>query len=89
MNFILFLVIGGLIGWAASKVMGTDAQQGILLNVVVGIIGAFLAGLVISPLVGVPDLTDSLSLGAVAVSFVGACLLLFVVSLFRGRRRAV
>ena len=87
-NFILFLIIGGLIGWAASKVMGTDAQQGIILNVVVGIVGAFLAGLLISPLIGVPDLTDSLSIGAILVSFAGACALLFVVNMVRGRRAA-
>ena len=43
MNFIIWLVVGGLIGWVASKIMSTDAQQGIVLNVVVGIIGALLA----------------------------------------------
>jgi uncharacterized membrane protein YeaQ/YmgE (transglycosylase-associated protein family) len=86
-NFIIFLIVGGLIGWAASKVMGTDAQQGVILNVVVGIVGAFLAGLLISPLVGIPDLTDSLSIGAILISFVGACVLLFIVNMFRGRGR--
>jgi uncharacterized membrane protein YeaQ/YmgE (transglycosylase-associated protein family) len=88
-NLLLFLIVGGLIGWAASKIMGTDAQQGILLNVVVGIVGAFLAGFIISPLVGIPDITDGFSIGAVLVSLAGACLLLFVWKLFTDRKRAV
>ena len=53
MNFIIWLVIGGIIGWLASLVMRTDAQQGVVLNVVVGIIGALLGGWLISPLVGI------------------------------------
>src|SRR3546814_10534055 len=48
MNFIIWLIIGGILGWLASILMRTDAQQGILLNIVVGIVGAFLAGLVFS-----------------------------------------
>ena len=86
-NVLLFLVVGGLIGWVASKIMGTDAQQGVLLNVVVGVVGALLAGYLISPLVGVGDITSGLSLGAVLVSLAGACLLLFVWNLVTGRRR--
>ena len=45
MGLIVWLVVGGLIGWLASIIMRTDAQQGILLNIVVGVVGAFLAGL--------------------------------------------
>ena len=52
MNFIIWIVIGGIIGWLASIVMRTNAQQGLFLNVVVGIIGAFLGGLFLSPLFG-------------------------------------
>ena len=44
MNFIIWLVIGGIIGWLASMVMRTDAQQGVVLYVVVGIVGALLGG---------------------------------------------
>ena len=43
-NILIWVVIGGIIGWLASMVMRTDAQQGILLNIVVGIVGAFLGG---------------------------------------------
>ena len=86
-NLLLFLLVGGLVGWAASKIMGTDAQQGLLLNVVVGVVGAFLAGFLISPLVGIGDITEGLSVGSVLVSLTGACLLLFAVGLVSGRRR--
>jgi uncharacterized membrane protein YeaQ/YmgE (transglycosylase-associated protein family) len=84
MNFLIWLIIGGIIGWIASKVMGTDAQQGVILNVVVGIVGAFLGGLLISPLVGVPTINqNAFSLGAMLVSLVGAIILLAIVNLFR------
>jgi uncharacterized membrane protein YeaQ/YmgE (transglycosylase-associated protein family) len=89
MNFIIWLVIGGIIGWLASLVMRTDAQQGVVLNVVVGIIGALLGGWLISPLVGVGTINqDNFSLPAMLVSLVGAIILLGIVNLFRrGRAR--
>ena len=84
MNFIVWLLVGGIIGWIASKVMNTDAQQGVILNVVVGIVGAFLGGMLISPLVGVPTINqNAFSIGAMLVSFVGAIILLAIVNLFR------
>ena len=82
MNFIIWLIIGGFIGWLASVVMKTDGQQGIFLNVVVGIIGAMLGGWFISPLVGVGTINqDNFSLPALFVSFVGAVILLAIVNL--------
>ena len=73
MNLLLWLIIGGVIGWIASLMMGTDAQQGILLNVVVGIVGAFLAGLLLSPLLGIGTINQSnFSLPSMLVSLVGA-----------------
>ena len=44
MNFIIWLIVGGIIGWLASMIMRTDGQQGIILNVIVGIVGSFLGG---------------------------------------------
>jgi uncharacterized membrane protein YeaQ/YmgE (transglycosylase-associated protein family) len=83
-NFIVWLVIGGVIGWLASLVMKTDGQQGIFLNVVVGILGAALGGFLISPLVGVGTINqDTFSLGALVVSFLGAVILLAIVNMFR------
>ena len=84
MNFIIWLVVGGLIGWVASMIMRTDGQQGIFLNVIVGIIGAALGGGLISPLVGVGTINqDNFSVGALLVSLVGAIILLAIVNLLR------
>lgn len=84
MNFIIWLIVGGVIGWLASLLMKTDGQQGIFLNVVVGIVGAMLGGWLISPLVGVGTINqDNFSLPALAVSFVGAAILLAIVNLLR------
>jgi uncharacterized membrane protein YeaQ/YmgE (transglycosylase-associated protein family) len=84
MNVIVWLVVGGVIGWLASMVMKTDNQQGILLNVVVGIVGAVVAGWIISPLVGAGTINQgNFSLPSLVVSFVGAVILLAIVNLFR------
>jgi uncharacterized membrane protein YeaQ/YmgE (transglycosylase-associated protein family) len=82
-NFIVWLIVGGLVGWIASMIMRTDAQQGVILNVVVGIIGAAVAGWLISPLVGVPSINQQFSVGAFVVSLLGAIVLLGIVNLFR------
>ena len=89
MNLIVWLVVGGIVGWLASIIMKRDAQQGIILNVIVGIVGALLAGWLISPLVGVGSINDGLSVGSFLVSLVGAIVLLAIVNLVtRGRTRA-
>jgi uncharacterized membrane protein YeaQ/YmgE (transglycosylase-associated protein family) len=84
MNFIIWLIVGGLIGWLASMLMKTDGQQGIFLNVVVGIVGAMLGGWFLSPMVGVSTINqNNFSLPALVVSFIGAAILLAIVNLFR------
>ena len=89
MQLIISLIIGGVVGWLASIIMKRDASQGIILNVIVGIVGALLAGWLISPLVGVGSINDGLSIGSFLVSLVGAVILLAIVNLFtRGRTRA-
>jgi uncharacterized membrane protein YeaQ/YmgE (transglycosylase-associated protein family) len=83
-NLIVWLIVGGVIGWIASLIMRTDPQQGIFLNVLVGIIGAALAGWLISPLLGFPTINQgAFSIGALVVSLIGAVILLAVVNLFR------
>ena len=85
LNIIVWLIVGGLVGWVASIIMKTNAQQGILLNVIVGIVGAFVAGYVLTPLLGIGTINQNdFSLPALLVSLGGAVILLFVVSLFRG-----
>jgi uncharacterized membrane protein YeaQ/YmgE (transglycosylase-associated protein family) len=84
MNFIIWIVIGGLIGWAASIVMKTDAQQGVVMNVVVGIVGALVGGWLLSPLFGTGTINQNdFSLASLAVSLLGAIILLAVVNLLR------
>ncbi|MCB1624200.1 MAG: GlsB/YeaQ/YmgE family stress response membrane protein [Pseudomonadales bacterium] len=89
MNFILWLIVGGIVGWIASMIMRTNPQQGIFLNIVVGVVGALLAGWFISPLLGIGTINQSnFSLPSVLVSLVGAIILLAIVNLFRrGRPR--
>ena len=87
MNFIIWLIVGGLIGWLASKIMNTDAQQGIGLNIVVGIIGSLLAGWLITPLIGGTTINQGdFSLSGLIISLLGAIVLLAIVNLFRRGR---
>jgi uncharacterized membrane protein YeaQ/YmgE (transglycosylase-associated protein family) len=83
MGIVIWLVVGGLVGWLASIVMRTDGQQGLLLNVVVGIVGALLAGFVVSPLLGIGTINEGISVATFLVSLVGAIILLAIVNLFR------
>ena len=84
MSLIIWLVAGGLIGWLASLVMKTDVQQGVILNVVVGIVGALLGGWLLSPLLGATTVNQGdFSLLGLLVSFGGAIILLGVVNLLR------
>ena len=84
MNFIIWIVVGGILGWLASLVMRTDAQQGMLLNIVVGIVGALLGGWLLAPLFGTGTINQSdFSMGSLLVSFLGAVILLAIVNLVR------
>lgn len=83
MGILVWLIVGGVVGWLASIIMRTDAQQGILLNVVVGIVGALLAGFIVSPMVGVGTINEGISLATFLVSLLGAVILLAIVNLFR------
>ncbi len=83
-NLIIIIIVGGILGWLASMVMRTNAQQGIFLNIVVGIVGALLAGFLISPLLGAGTITQGdFSIMSLVVSFLGAVVLLGIVNLFR------
>jgi uncharacterized membrane protein YeaQ/YmgE (transglycosylase-associated protein family) len=84
MGLIILLVVGGVIGWLASMIMRTDGQQGIFLNVAVGIVGAVLAAYLISPLLGIPSITSGgYSIATFLVSLLGAVVLLAIVNLVR------
>lgn len=84
MNFVIWLIVGGIIGWAASVIMKTNGQQGMVLNVIVGIVGALVAGWFLTPLFGITTINqNNFSLPALLVSLVGAILLLAAYNLFR------
>lgn len=84
MNFIIWIVVGGILGWLASLVMRTDANQGLLLNIVVGIVGALLGGWLLAPLFGTGTINQNdFSLSSLLVSFLGAVILLAIVNLLR------
>ncbi|HEX8485503.1 GlsB/YeaQ/YmgE family stress response membrane protein [Sphingomonas sp.] len=85
MNFIIWLIVGGVIGWLASIIMRTDAQQGIFLNIIVGIVGAFIGGFLGSALgFSGANINDSgLNITSFLVSLLGAVVLLAIVNLIR------
>ena len=89
MGIIILIIVGGILGWLASIVMKTNAQQGMFLNIVVGIVGAFLGGLLLAPLFGTGTINQGdFSIGSMLVSLVGAVILLAIVNFFRrGRAR--
>src|SRR5690606_401617 len=79
MDFIIWLIVGGVIGWLASLIMKTDAQQGILLNVVVGIVGAFIGGWLIAPLIGGTTGTGGFNFMGFIAALIGAIILLAII----------
>lgn len=84
MNLIIWLIVGGLIGWVASMIMKTNAQQGMILNVVVGIVGALLGGFLLAPLFGSGTINaNDFSVASLGVSLLGAVILLAIVNLVR------
>ncbi len=89
MNILIWLIIGGILGWLASKVMHTDGQQGMILNIVVGIVGALVGGWLLSPMFGAGTINqNNFSVPALLVSFLGAIVLLAVYNVAtRGRVR--
>ena len=81
------IVIGGLAGWVASMIMKTDASMGLLLNIVVGVVGAVVANLLL-PLVGLGGTSDDSSLiTKFIVALVGAVVVLFIFKLVTGRTK--
>ena len=87
MTFLMWLIVGGILGWLASIVMKTNDKQGIFLNIIVGIVGAFLGGLVLAPLFRTGTINQGdFSIGSLLVSFLGAIILLAIVNFFRRRR---
>ena len=85
MGLIIALIVGGVIGWLASVIMRTDAQQGILLNIVVGIVGSLLGSFLLGRFFGADGniMTNAFDGGVLLAALVGAVILLAIVNLFR------
>jgi uncharacterized membrane protein YeaQ/YmgE (transglycosylase-associated protein family) len=84
MNLIIWIAVGGIIGWIASMIMRTDAQQGVLMNIVVGIAGALFGGWLIAPLIGSATINQGdFSIVGLGVSLFGAIILLALVGFVR------
>ena len=86
-NFIVWIIAGAVIGWVASQIMGTSGRQGLLLDIVVGIVGSLLAGWFLTPLFGVSTINQgNFGVPALLVSLVGAIILLIAVRVVRRAR---
>jgi len=77
MGIIIWLIVGGIVGWLASLIMKRDAQQGIILNIIVGIVGALIAGWIFGG-----GINQAITLTSFAYSLIGAVILLAIVNLF-------
>jgi len=83
MNLIVYLIAGAIVGYIASRIMHTNSQQGTLIDIVVGVIGAFIAGYFISPLLGVGTINNAVTIPTMLVTLIGAVILLWLVKLVR------
>jgi uncharacterized membrane protein YeaQ/YmgE (transglycosylase-associated protein family) len=86
MNLIIYLIAGAFVGYVASRIMRTNSQQGLLLDIVVGVLGAFLAGYFISPLFGVGTINDAITVPTLVVTLLGSVVLLWVYKMVAARR---
>jgi len=83
-GFIVWIVVGGMLGWVVNLIMGSDRQQGTVLNISVGIVGALLAGFLLLPLLSMGTIIDGVfSFGKVFVALAGVIVLLVIANFFR------
>jgi len=83
MNLIIYLIAGAIVGYIASRIMNTNSQQGLLLDIVVGVIGAFIAGYFLSPLLGVGTINDAITIPTMLITLIGSVVLLWIVKSVR------
>ena len=83
MNLLIYLIAGAIVGYIASRIMRTNSQQGLILDIVVGIVGAFVAGWFLTPIFGVGTINDAITIPTMLVTLGGAIVLLFIVKLIR------
>jgi uncharacterized membrane protein YeaQ/YmgE (transglycosylase-associated protein family) len=83
MNLLIYLIVAAVIGWVATEIM--HDRSNLLINIVVAVIGAFLAGYFLSPIFKVGTINDAITLPTVLVTLLGSVILLAILNLFRGR----
>lgn len=83
MNLIIYLIAGAIVGYIASRIMRTNSEQGTLIDIVVGVIGAFIAGYFISPLLKIGTINDAITIPTMLVTLLGAIVLLWIVKAVR------
>ena len=83
MNLIIYLIAGAIVGYVASRIMHTNSQQGTMADIVVGVIGAFIAGYFISPLLGVGTINNAITVPTMLVTLLGSVVLLWIVKAVR------
>jgi uncharacterized membrane protein YeaQ/YmgE (transglycosylase-associated protein family) len=83
MNIIIYLIAGAIVGYVASRIMHTNSQQGLVLDIVVGVVGAFVAGYFISPLLGVGTINDAITIPTMLVTLLGSVILLWIYKMVR------
>ena len=83
MNLIIYIIAGAIVGYIASRIMHTNSQQGTLMDIVVGVIGAFLAGYFLTPIFHVGTINDAITLPTMLVTLLGSVILLWIVKAVR------
>jgi len=83
MNLLIYLIVAAVIGWVATEIMGD--RSNLLINIIVAVVGAFLAGYFLSPIFKVGTINDAITIPTMLVTLLGSIILLAVVNLFRGR----
>lgn len=83
MNLLIYLIVGAIVGYVASRIMHTNSQQGLILDIVVGVAGAFLAGYFISPLLGIGTINDAITIPTLLVTLLGSIVLLWIYKMVR------
>ena len=83
MNLIIYLVVAAIIGWVATEIM--HDRSNLLINIIVAVVGAFLAGYFLSPIFKVGTINDAITVPTMLVTLLGSVILLAVLHLLRGR----
>ncbi|MRS03097.1 GlsB/YeaQ/YmgE family stress response membrane protein [bacterium] len=81
MNILIYLIVAAIIGWIATSIMRD--RGGLIINIVVAVVGAFLAGFFLSPIFHIGTINDAITLPTMIVTLLGAIILLAIVNLFR------